>query len=347
MMETYLISDKGTMNITPFIDSITLSGEYRSCCRMLDFGLIQNPNDKNIPIISIFLGDNIRLVENGKIMFYGVVWNKDKSTDGKTIDINCKDFGIYLLKNSYSYKFKNMTADNIARKICNDFGIKVGTLASTGVRISRNFINTELYNIIMSAYTVSNDKKYFCIFTENKLNILEKGTLINKNIESGSNLLTSSVSESLDNVVNRVNIFNHENKLIKKVENSELIKLYGLLTDYIKLQKDDKTNYNAEAKKKLTEVERKITVTNFGDINYITGSAVIVKEPYTGLYGKFFIDSDEHNWKNGIYTNKLVLNFKNIMYEKENGELEDNKTATRKKKTGNYSKELANLNNYK
>lgn len=46
----------------------------------------------------------------------------------------------------------------------------------------------------------------------------------------------------------------------------------------------------------------------------------MVKEPYTGLSGVFFIDGDSHTWKNGIYTNKLTLNFQNLMDEKESGQ---------------------------
>lgn len=46
----------------------------------------------------------------------------------------------------------------------------------------------------------------------------------------------------------------------------------------------------------------------------------MVKEPYTGLSGVFFIDADSHTWKNGIYTNKLTLNFQNLMDEKESGQ---------------------------
>ena len=50
-----------------------------------------------------------------------------------------------------------------------------------------------------------------------------------------------------------------------------------------------------------------------------------VREPYTGLSGLFYIDSDVHTWKNGQYYNKLTLNFKKIMAEKSAGSEEKNK----------------------
>ena len=66
---------------------------------------------------------------------------------------------------------------------------------------------------------------------------------------------------------------------------------------------------------------------NLGNIANVTGGTVVVHEPYTGVYGMFFIDSDTHTWKNGQYYNSLVLNFQNIMDEQEAGSL-PNKTGS-------------------
>lgn len=336
-MELYLINNKGSTDITNIATEVTLTGEYRSCCRELEFGILDN--------INVSLGDTIRLVENKRTMFYGIVWSKNKDSDDRVINFNAKDYGIKLKKNTHTYKFRNITADDIVKKICSDFGIKTGNIASTGVRINRNFINCNLYDIIMSAYTLSNNgKKYFAVFEENKFNILEKGKLLSKNITQQSNLINSSVSESLDDVVNRVDIYNDEDKLIKSIKNDNSIKLYGILNDYIKLSKDDKTDYNKKAQEKLKNVEKKITVTNFGDVTFRTGYGVIVQEPITRLYCTFFIDEDTHIWKNGLYTNKLVLNLQNIMDKKEDGSLEENNTykkssgkGKKKKSTEDYS----------
>lgn len=317
-MEIFLINNTGTTNITQAITSVTLNGEYRSCCRTLSFGLIKSPLDLNTHKVGIQLGDNIKLVESGKILFHGVVWDRDKTSDSNEINISCKDYGIYLLKNRHSYKFKKIAPEAIVKKICNDYGIKVGNIAVTGKAISRNFLGVTLYDIIMSAYTLANDKKYMILFDGEKLNVLEKGIVPCKPLESGINLLTANVSETLNNMVNKVRIYNKQDKLIKSVESSEDIKRYGLMSEYFKIY-DTKEDYTTKAKKMLQGIEQKISVTNFGDCSYQTGKSVIVTEPYTGLKGKFYIDADTHNWKNGIYTNKLTLNFQNLMDEKESG----------------------------
>ena len=46
---------------------------------------------------------------------------------------------------------------------------------------------------------------------------------------------------------------------------------------------------------------------------------MVLKDSKTGLSGLFWIDSDTHSWKNGLYQNKLTLNFRNLMDEKDAG----------------------------
>lgn len=316
-MQAILINKNGKIDISEIITSVTISGEYRSCSRSLNFGIIKSSIDKNTHTVGINLGNNIQIIESGKVMFHGIIWDKDKSTEENEINFLARDFGIYLNKNKGNYKFKNITPEAITKKICSDYGIKVGKIESTGVNISRKFLGVGLYDIIMTSYTLANDKKYICIFDGEKLDVVEKSILKAKDLDIG-NLLTSNVSESLNDMINRVNIYNSKDEIITKLENAEDIKNYGIMTEYLKVT-DSKENYKLKAKKMLEGISRKITVSNFGDVSYITGKSVIYEDPYQGLKGLFYIDSDEHNWKNGIYTNKLTLNFKNLMDEKEGG----------------------------
>ena len=121
--------------------------------------------------------------------------------------------------------------------------------------------------------------------------------------------MDASVSESIQNMVNQVVIYDSNDNLIKTMKNDEYIKLYGLMQNYMSQGKDDVSD---KAQKTLDDngVTQKITVNNLGDIRNITGNSVI---------GLFYIDGDTHTWKNGIYLNKLVLNLKNVMDEKESG----------------------------
>lgn len=317
---------KVTTDITPLIVSVDLNGEYRSACRTIDLEIVASVWDTTIPELDLKLGDNIGVRQDNNLLFYGVVWSITKSTTGSSNKIHCKDFGIYLLKNRYSYKFQNMTPEAITKKICSDYGIEVGSIVSVGKNISRNFMGTSLYDMIMTSYNLSDSGEYMIRFSGKALNVVKKGeTTVEKQIEKWSNLLTADATESLDEMVNTIYIRDEEDKnLIDTLENKEDRKKYGLLSDTYRKDKDE--DYHKKANKNLKGIEYKLEVTNFGDINFITGNAVIVTEHWTKLFGKFYIDSDNHTWKDGLYTNRLVLNYKNLADENEAGsEIEEEK----------------------
>jgi len=165
-------------------------------------------------------------------------------------------------------------------------------------------------------------KAYQIRFTGLKLSVIEKGisaeTLI---LEPKANLIDTSTTESIDEMINRIVIYDSDNNLLQIKEDPEAIALYGLMQSY--LRQDDGEDVSGKADKILLDqgVQQKITVNNLGDVRCITGNSVILREPVTKLYGLFYIDSDIHNWKRGIYTNRLTLNFKAIMDEKEVGSL--------------------------
>lgn len=319
-MRAFHIAKDGTKTeITEIVSTLSITGEYRSCSRSCDFSIIHGYSDERTWLITIEVGDILKVIDKDKVMFQGPVWTKSKQTDGTTLDFTAKDYGIYLKKNKASYTFQGMTAEAITKKVCGDFGLQIGSLAITGKPINRIFRNNTLYDIIMTAYSIGGgDKLYFAKFEGELFYVLEKGKTEVDPLESGVNLLTANVSESLESMVNRVRVYNKEDSLIKEYTNAEDTELYGFLTEVIRIS-NDTDDYEEKAKKTLEGVERKITVTNLGDSQYMTGRKVIVKEPYTGLSGIFYIDGDTHTWKNGIYSNKLTLNFQNLMDEKESG----------------------------
>jgi hypothetical protein len=325
MLKLLVKNSDGTTDITQLAQYITWSGDYQQCARSLEFGLLSSPVDKNIPTVKCELGNAVMLYQDSTELFEGWVFSRTKSTDSSIIDVVCHDRGIYLKKNEASYKFTNMTPEAVTKRVAADFGFTVGEVASTGLTFSRNFLGVSLYNIIETMYTLAsekNGKKYHILFRGAKLCVVEKtvtdSTLI---IQGGSNLMDATMSESIENMVNQVAIYDKNDKLIKTVKNSDAVRLYGVMQSYLKQSESEDTA--AKAQKLLDDngVEQKITLNNLGNIANVTGGTVVVREPYTGLYGLFYIDSDVHTWKNGLYLNKLVVNFKNIMDEKDAGTL--------------------------
>jgi hypothetical protein len=315
----------GDYDVTQLVRTVTWSGDYKQCARTLTLGLLSSPTDRNIPVVPCEVGMPVVLAIGARVLFEGYIFSRQKSTAGSVIDITCFDRGIYLKRSEAVYKFVNMTPEAIVGEICRDFNIPMGNIASTGVKISRNFISVSLYRIMQTAYTLAAEttgEKYQMRFEGKNLSVIKKGvsdeTLI---IQGGSNLMSATTSESIENMVNQVNIYNSADELIGSYSDPGMIAMYGLFQSYIK-QPDDK-DATAKAKKMLTDnsITQKLTVECLGNLANVTGNAVVVREPYTGLYGLFYIDSDTHTWKNGQYYNKLVVNFNKIMDEQEAGNL--------------------------
>lgn len=315
-----LVNGTDVIRLAP---QITWSGDYMQCARTLAFGLLSSPTDKVIPTVSCALGAPVQFLDGNTLLFDGYAFGRDKATNSSVIDITCYDRGIYVKRNEGSYKFKNSTPEAATKRICADFGIPVGEIAATGFSLTRNFPQTSLYNMIQTAYTLASaktKKKYQVGFRGQKLCVWEKSLATNApQIAAGVNLMDAAVSESIENTITQVAIYNKDDNLVKTVKNAALVKLYGVMQSAIKQADGEDTA--AKAQKLLDDngEEQKITVNNLGDTRYITGTSVIVQEPYTGLKGLFYIDSDVHSWKNGVYTNKLVLNFKMMMDEKDSG----------------------------
>ncbi len=325
MVKLLLKNTKGTFDISQLVPQITWSGDYQQCARTLDFSLLSAPLDKHIPALQCELGHSILLMQDNSTLFEGYIFERTKNTGSSTIDITCFDRGIYLKRNKTSYKFTNQAPEAIAKRICADFDIEIGEIIDTGVKISRNFLGSTLYDIIQTAYTLASyqtKKKYYLVFKGPKLYVLEKKvtdeTLV---IEGGSNLMEASTSESIRSLINQIAIYDKDDNLIRRVKNDEFIGLYGLLQDYIRQSDDENAGKRAQDMLDNNGLQQKITINNLGNAANVSGGTVVVREPYTGLYGLFYIDSDTHTWKNGLYLNKLVINFKNIMDEKEVGTL--------------------------
>ena len=334
MLKVLLSRSDGTTDIAQLCQTINWSGDWQQCARSLEVELIYSPTDKIVPVAQIDLGNGITLMQDNRTLFMGFVVSLSKSTNSSTISVKCFDFGFYLKRNKATYQFKGQSPEAITRRVCSDFGIKVGTLATGGIAITRNFIGCTLYDIIMTAYTLAaeqNGKKYICVFRGDQLCVQEKKvtdeTLV---IEGGSNLMDASTTNSIENMVNQVVIYDKNDRLIRTLKDDSAVKLYGVMQEYLKQSGEESVAGKAEKLLQDNGVAQKVTVNSLGNVANVTGGTVVVREPHTGLYGLFYIDGDAHTWKNGQYYNKLTLNFKSMMDEKEVGSL-PNKTGSKTK----------------
>lgn len=314
----------GTTDATALTQSLTWAGSCDQVARTLDFSLVVSVTDKRLPAVSCALGDRVRFYRGGDLLFDGFVFSRQRDTGSDTVEIGCADRGLYLKRNQACYVFAGQTPETITRRVCGEFGIRAGELCATGVAVTRMFPEgTSLYQVIQTAYTLASaatGERYILRFRGEKLEVAAKRRGADTPVlQAGSSLVDMTVTESTEQMVNQVVIRDEHGAVLTQKTDEEAVALYGLMQAVVRKAKD--ADPAAEAAKLLSDngVSQKITVTNLGNPSIITGNCVVLREPVTGLYGLFWIDSDSHVWKNGLYQNRLVLNFRNLMDEQEAG----------------------------
>ena len=325
-----LINGTENIDITQLVKNVTWSGSYQQACRKLEFSLLASPYDKSIPTVKIECGYMVRLLEEDNELFRGYIQSRNLSYSGNSVEYMALDGGTYVHRNELVYNFKNQTAESIASKVCSDLGISIGSLASTGISMDKKFFGVSGYDIIMTVYTYAStktNKKYMCTMDKGQLNVIEKGEItLELNFENGSNILDSNFSEDISNMVNKVKVYNGDEQEVKVISNSNDMKSYGTFTKILKLE--DGKDADAEAKKELKSIERKASITGFGDSSCKSGYGVKVKDAYTNLVGLFYIDEDVHTWEDGIYKVDLTLAFENMMHEVNSETTENNSSSS-------------------
>lgn len=269
------------------------------------------------------LGAAVSFSEGGALLFSGYIIERTKSTADSVIDIICFDRGFHLKRNKISRTITNQPAESAVAAIAAEFGISCGELAATGIPLSRNFLGGySIYDVFATLYSMAaeqNGKKYLISFAGAKLCVREIGVGMMVYIEGGSNLMDATTTESNSNTVNTVLVLDKNGNALFSKSDAESVASYGTLQQTVKQTDDVDINAVVAEMLKKAVPEQKITVTCLGNVNCVTGAAVMLREPITGLYGKFYIDSDTHIWRNGIYTCKLVLTLQAVMDAKSAG----------------------------
>lgn len=307
------------VDITELVSKYSWSGSLNTVARKVEFEIVVSPTDKYLPKVTIMNGDMIDLVdEKGAILYRGHVFSKEKSTNSNTMSVVTYDYTIYLVKNKGTFNFKNATPKQVAERISKIIGIKLGNIANPGVRITRIFENVSYYEVIQTAYTFASKrtgKKYHINYKGSKLNIEEVGkSKSNYIISEDSDIYDSSYAESIENIVNRVVMYNEKGKRLGIIENKNDTKKYGVMQSVLK-DKDARS----KAREELKTLERSAKIEALGDVKCITGNAIQIKESYTGLNGEFYIISDSHTFEGTNHTMSLDLSFNKMMDEKESG----------------------------
>ena len=338
-MKINLIKDTGVIyNITNAVSRIVWKGSASEAARSVDFDYINAPYDNTVNLPSISTGDYISLEDSkeGEI-FFGQIFGIEKSSQTGTITFTAYDMMKHLLESTGQYNFKNLTAEAIVAQVCADIQVPIRHLHPTGVNISSMICDKmKMYDIVMAAYTrahhITGDK-YFAMIYKRGLGVYKtewvvKGFTLSEN----SNIFASSISESMDEIKNKILIFDDKDKQIGEVKDDESLKKFGVFQEIYSKEEgvDPTTGANNLLKIKPSQ---SIKISALGDINCLSCYFVEVKDTATGLSGKYWISSDTHTFENGTYKMELELRFDSLMDTK------DTKDEAEEKKKENSDEE--------
>ena len=317
-IRTWSVDGSKTEHITEKRQAKTWSGSYRDCARQLTFSVL--------PEALAELGGQVRLYLGPDILFSGHIVSRSRDSLGKTVDCSALDNGLYLKKNTTYIAVRKQTPEAVTARLCGEFGIPCGDLAATEVPLSRNFLGNSLYQIIQTMYTLAAEqtgKQYQIRFRSNHLTVVEKAVGPESiRLVPGSNLISCKSSESIENMVNRVAVYDDGFRKLTQYDSPEnYIALYGLMQKAIRASDREKPEATARDILEQNGIATTITAQCLGNVKLITGNAVAVHEPVTGTDGLFWITADSHTVRRGIYQTKVTLDFRNLMDKQTAGSL--------------------------
>lgn len=309
--------DGTTANITQLCRSITWTGDWRNAARTLRYSPVVSAADVHLPKAPTELGGSVQFWRESDLLMDAYALERTRDSLGNTIDVTAYDRGLYLTRNSDFRRVENQTAEAVTASVCGKFGIPVGELAATGVPLTRNFPGVTVYKIIMTLYSLAADltgKQYRIRFRGSKLEVVEmKQPDESLRLRPGSNLLSCVAKESASSMTNSVAVYDDQYNLVTTQEDSEAVKLYGLMQAAIRSGAYEDPGSHAKQVLKENGLKTTITVNVLGDLRLITGNTVVVEEPVTSVDGLFWIISDSHTWRKGIYQTKLTLSLEGLM----------------------------------
>lgn len=317
--------DGTSANITELCRSITWRGDYRNAARTLSFSPVASSVDRQLPRAPAELGGSAQFWKDSTLLMDAYSLDRSRDSLGSTIEVTAYDKGLYLTRNSKYMRVSGLTAEAVTASLCGEFGIETGSLAATGVPITRNFFGISLYRIIMTMYTLAADqtgKKYRIRFRGSRLEVVE----MRQSDESillrpGSNLLNCVTKESASGMTNSVAIYDDECKLLQTQRDDAAARLYGLMQAAIKAGAYDDPVGHARQLLAENGLQTTITLNALGNLKLITGNTVAVEEPITGTYGLFWIISDTHTWKRNVYQTKITVSLEALMDRQTAGSL--------------------------
>lgn len=263
-------------------------------------------------------GNAVRLDVNGKPTFFGFIFERSWSSDGK-VKITAYDQLRYL-KNKDSYVYENKTAGEVIQMIAGDFNLQVGLLEDTGYKIpARNEPDTTLFDIILNAldFTMMGTGKMFVLYDD-------VGKLTLRNVENMklNVMIDDETAQDYDftisidkNTYNQIKLYRDNDDTKKRdvfmTKHTENINKWGVLQMSESLDKGVDGQKIAETYLSLyNRPSKSLSIKEaFGDIKVRAGCLipVFLDVKDMNLKNYLLVEAVTHKVDEGIHTMDLTL----------------------------------------
>lgn len=274
--------------------------------------------------LSFAEGDPVRFSVDGKVLFYGFVFDKSrKGQSAETISVTAYD-QLYYLKNKDTYVYTNKKASDVVKMIAKDFRLNLGTVDDTKYVIpSRTEDNTSLFDIIQNAldetlkakgkmYILYDDAGELCLRLAENLQGTMKTKLYIDETSAGDFNYSTSIA---DDTYNQIKLI-YENsdtgtRELYIAKDSENQNKWGILQYFEKV--NDKTRIENRAQSLLglyNNLTRKLTVSDaIGDVRVRAGMTVFIHLTLGDIIqeGNLMVEQVKHTFKDNEHLMELKL----------------------------------------
>lgn len=262
-------------------------------------------------------GGIVRVMRGTNGIFYGYVFKIKKGSDGMT-DITAYDQLRYL-KNKNTYVFTNITAAQVIKEICGDFGLKTGNIPDTGYVIpSMVEDGQELFDIMLKAldYTLINTNRMFYLWDDfGKISVSEVSDgKLGFMLGDGSLATDYSYESSIDgDTYNQVKLLRDNAQTGKRdlylFKDSGNIGRWGLLQYYENVDESMNEAQIEERGSMLLELynrpEKTFSVDAISDLRARAGKMIFVRIKALGINQFCLIEESEHDFSDNTMKLKL------------------------------------------
>lgn len=307
---------KGTVNITDFVKSVTITGDSTQFHRTCTVSLYKSSNGRT-PAFGVDEGATLAFTFGGKPYFRGIVFSQSVNEKGD-MSITAHDANAYFSKSTDSQIITKKKASDIVKMYSSDFQIPFGSIADTGyvipyLRVS----NQTLRDTILKMLTITRNQtglRYFMACGGDGKMTLKKG-LSNTRYKfyDGINLIGATYTRSIEDTKTQVKVIGGKKgkETVVVAKHDAARAKYGVL-QVVEEMDESATPSQVKSRaemllKQQAGVSEQLDIEVLGIPEVDVGDGVYVINQMTQTQGAYYVTAITHKYEGSLHTMSLGL----------------------------------------